>query len=67
MMNNSNIGKFYDDSEININNWGSSYWYIIHLIASRYNNSNQHEIMYFYKYLACILPCNKCQYSEISR
>ena len=63
-MSNTNIGNFYDDNEININNWGQSYWYIIHLIALRYNGYNKKEVIYFYKYLACILPCSKCQHPQ---
>ncbi len=53
--------KFYNDTPVNINNWGISYWYIIHLLACRYKLSQLKQTYYFYKYLACILPCNKCQ------
>ncbi len=55
------ISNFHNDKNLNVNNWGPSFWYIIHLLAFRFNKKNKNQIYYFFKYLACILPCVKCQ------
>lgn len=56
-----NIATFHSDKKLNINIWGPSYWYIIHLLAIRYTHKNSKLIYYFFKFLACVLPCVKCQ------
>jgi hypothetical protein len=55
--------ELYSEHNLSINNWGSSYWYIIHNIAMSDCLSKEH-ILYFFFNLTYILPCDKCKSKE---